>query len=442
MMNVREIAVMALEMVLVDGAYSNIVLRRLLNQYNVEEKDRALITEIVYGTLKYKYKLDVILSGLVKSPLKKLDNRVLNILRMSLYQFIYLDKVPEYAIVNEAVNLAKKTSIGASKFVNGVLRGYLRNKERNYNPESGTISELAYKYSFEKWMVKLFVKQYGEERAKQILAGLNSTPSVTVRINSMRFDYDEVWDELTKLNYNIEEGAVCPEAIKILKGSNIENNPLFKEGYFTVQDESAMMATLALAVMEHNFVMDMCAAPGGKSTHIGELLRGTGRVEAFDLYDHKIKLIMDNAKRLHIENISAKVMDASVYNEEFDESYHRVLVDVPCSGIGIIRKKPEIKWTKTMKEIEGLYSMQDKILNNASRYVKKGGILVYSTCTLNRAENEERIYSFLEKNNDFTLETLNFGQRTNFIYSADGMLTILPDKDMDGFFIAKLKKKL
>jgi 16S rRNA (cytosine967-C5)-methyltransferase len=441
-MNVREIAVIALEMVLEEGAYSNIVLRRLLNQYNVEEKDRALVTEIVYGTLKYKYTLDVIISGLVKNPLSKVDKRILNILRMSIYQFIYLDKVPEYAVVNEGVNIAKKSSIGASKFVNGVLRGYLRNKDNNFNKEKGVISELAFNYSFEKWMVKLFVKQYGEERAKKILAGLNTTPSVTVRINSLHSDYDAVWEKLTDLNYNIEEGAVCPEAIKIIKGSSIENNPLFKEGYFTVQDESAMLATLALDVTENVEVMDICAAPGGKSTHIAELLGGTGKVIAFDLYDHKIKLIMDNAKRLHIENLSAQVMDASVYNDKFNEAFHRVLVDVPCSGFGIIRKKPEIKWTKTMKEVEGLYSMQDIILKNASKYVKAGGVLVYSTCTLNTAENEDRIYSFLKQNSEFSLEVVSFGQRDNFIYNKDGMLTILPDKDMDGFFIAKLIKKL
>lgn len=441
-MNSREIAVEALEMVLDGGAYSNIVLRNLLKKYKVEEKDRALITEIVYGTLKYKYTLDVILSTLVKNPLSKLDRRILNILRMSVYQFIYLDKVPEYAIVNEGVNLAKQTSIGASKLVNGVLRGFLRKKDEEFNSEKGLINELSYRYSFEKWMVKLFVKQYGEEVAEKILLGLNYTPSVTVRINSLKFDFDLVWEKLEELGYNIEEGAVSPEAIKIIKGSSVEKNPLFKEGYFTVQDESAMLATAALDIEKDMQVMDICAAPGGKSTHIGELLQGTGKVIACDLYEHKIKLILNTANRLHINNITAEVMDAAVYNEKLHESFHRILADVPCSGFGIIRKKPEIKWTKDMKEIQGLYSIQESILNNASKYLKKGGVLVYSTCTLNKKENEDRIYAFLKENKDFSIEELNFGKRDNFIYNEDGMLTILPNKDMDGFFIAKLIKKL
>lgn len=441
-MNSRKIAVEILNMVLYEGAYSNIIIRKLLNKYNVKEKDRSLITEIVYGTLKYKYKLDVILSNLINRPFKKVDKKVLNILRISIYQFIYLDKVPEYAIVNEAVNLAKEISIASSKFVNGVLRAYLRNKDKNFNKEKGIVSELAYEYSFDKWMVKLFVNQYGIERAKEILYGLNSIPSITVRINSLHWEINDVYQRLKTLNHNVEKGVVCPTSIKIIKGSNVENNPLFSEGAITVQDESAMLAVLALEVKKNQKLLDMCAAPGGKTTHMAELLQGSGSVLAWDLYKHKIDLILDNAKRLGIPNIYADVSDATVFNDKFQESFDSVLVDVPCSGLGIIRKKPEIKWTKTQKDMEALYHIQDRILENACKYVKRGGCVVYSTCTLNVMENEKRIYKFLKKNKEFEIEKLNFAEQTNFLYNDSGMLTILPSPDMDGFFIAKLRRKI
>lgn len=441
-MNSRKIAVEILNMVLYEGSYSNIVIRQLLNKYKVAEKDRGLITEIVYGTLKYKYKLDLILSNLITKSFKQVDKKVLNILRISLYQFIYLDKVPEYAIVNEAVNLAKEISIGASKFVNGVLRAYLRNKDKSFNKENDIVAELAYEYSFDKWMVKLFVNQYGIEKAKEILSGLNSTPSITVRVNGLNWDPEDIYQRLKSLGYNVEKGVVCPASIRIIKGSNVENNPLFSEGSITVQDESAMLAVMALEIKKNQKLLDMCAAPGGKSTHMAELLQGTGSVLAWDLYNHKIELILDNAKRLGINNIKAAVVDASKFNDNLQETFDGVLVDVPCSGLGIIRKKPEIKWTKTQKDMEALYHIQDRILENACRYVKKGGVVVYSTCTLNMMENEKRISKFLKNNKEFEIEKLDFGEHNNFLYNNSGMLTILPSADMDGFFIAKLRKKI
>lgn len=441
-MNSRKIAVEILNLVLHEGAYSNIVIRQLLNKYQVGEKDRGLITEIVYGTLKYKYKLDVILANLITKSFKAVDKKVLNILRISLYQFIYLDKVPEYAIVNEAVNLAKEISIGASKFVNGVLRAYIRNKNKDFNTEKGIISELAYEFSYEKWMVKLFVNQYGIEKAKEILAGLNSIPSITVRVNSLHWETEDIYKKLKDLNYNVEKGVVCPTSIRIIKGSNVENNPLFSEGCITVQDESAMLAVLALEVKKNQKLFDMCLAPGGKSTHMAELLQGTGSVLAWDLYDHKIDLILDNARRLGIKNIHAEVADATKFNDKLQATFDGVLVDVPCSGLGIIRKKPEIKWTKTQKDMEALYHIQESILENACKYVKKGGTVVYSTCTLNVMENEKRIYKFLKKNKEFEIEKLNFGIHNNFLYNDSGMLTILPSAEMDGFFIAKLRRKI
>ncbi|MDP4088491.1 MAG: 16S rRNA (cytosine(967)-C(5))-methyltransferase RsmB, partial [Bacillota bacterium] len=339
-MNSRQIAVKILRQILEEGAYSNIVLRNSLNKYELKEQDRGLITEIVYGTLKYRYTIDSILSSMVRDPLDKVDKDILNILRISIYQFRYLDKVPEYAVVNEGVNLAKKVSLGAGKFVNGVLRNYLRSKEGDFKVKPGIINELCFKYSFEKWMVKLFLDQYGREAAEKILNGLNSIPPVTIRINTLKSNYDDVFKRLVELNYTAEEGEVCPEAVKLIKGSSVENNPLFKEGLFTVQDESAMLASLALDVREGMKVLDICAAPGGKSTHMAELMNDEGSIYSVDLYEHKVKLIGDNASRLGIHNIEPHIMDAGVFNEKLVEKFDRVLVDAPCSGLGIIRKKP------------------------------------------------------------------------------------------------------
>jgi 16S rRNA (cytosine967-C5)-methyltransferase len=440
-MNSRKVTLEVLNQVLNNGAYSNIVLSNELNNSNLEDKDRALVTEIVYGTIKWRYTIDKILGCFLKNPLKNMDIAILNILRMSIYQMKYLNKIPDYAVVNEAVNLSKKVSIGASKLVNGVLRNYIRNKESNLDLKfKNKVEELSYLYSFEPWMIELFVRQYGEEATEAILQGLNSTPELTVRVNSLKADYDKVWDELIKAGYNLEEGFASPEAVKIIKGRNIENNPLFKEGYITVQDESAMMVAPLMELEETMTVLDLCSAPGGKTTHISELMNNKGKVLAFDIHENKLGLIKDNARRLGITNISCGVMDAAIYNDNLKASVNRVLIDVPCSGFGIISKKPEIKWTKSLKDLGQITTIQKKIIVNASKYVKKDGILIYSTCTLNRKENEDVVLWFLKNNNNYKIEEINVGNSNNFFYSKEGMLTILPNGKMDGFFITKLRR--
>lgn len=440
-MNSRNVTLEILNQVLNKGAYSNIVLSNELNNSNLQDKDRALVTEIVYGTIKWKYTIDKILGGFLKNPLKSMDVSILNILRMSIYQMKYLNKIPDYAVVNEAVNLSKKISVGASKLVNGVLRNYIRNKEGNLGLKfKNKIEEMSYIYSFEPWMTELFVRQYGDEVAEAILQGLNSIPELTVRVNSLKTNYDKAWDELIKAGYNVEEGAASPEAIKIIKGRSIENNPLFKEGYITVQDESAMMVASLMELEEDMTVLDLCSAPGGKTTHISELMNNKGKIFAFDIYENKLGLIKDNARRLGITNISCDVMDAAVYNNNLKDSANRVLIDVPCSGFGIISKKPEIKWTKSLRDLEQITSIQKKIIANASKYVKKDGILTYSTCTLNRKENEDVVLWFLQNNKSYKIEEINAGNTSNFFYNKEGMLTILPNGKMDGFFITKMRR--
>lgn len=439
-MNSREAAVEVVGKILNDKAYSNIVLSNKLNESSFSIKDRALITEIVYGTVKYKYSIDETLKHFSKKRLSELQPQILNILRTAVYQLSYLDKVPDFAAINEAVNMAKKESIGASKFVNGVLRNYLRQKDKMDIDCKDIFKKLSIDYSFPEWMVKLFIKQYGEDESKIILEGLNQIPGVTVRVNTYLSDYESVWEELSEAGYALNEGTVCPEAINISKGGNIEDNSLFSRGLLTVQDESAMLPAVALEVQNDLMVLDLCSAPGGKTTHISELMGNSGHINAYDIYENKLSLIKENAARLKLSNIITEVKDASIYDTALKETADRVLADVPCSGLGIIRKKPEIKWNKTSSSLNSLINVQREIISNGARYLKKGGIMVYSTCTLNKKENEENIKWFLEKFPEFSVDRLYFGEVDNFIYHKEGFLTIIPNKFMDGFFIAKLRK--
>ncbi|WP_373898500.1 16S rRNA (cytosine(967)-C(5))-methyltransferase RsmB [Haloimpatiens sp. FM7315] len=440
-MNSREIVVKILNEVLINKAYSNIALDSNLKKYDLNSKDIGLITEVVYGTVRYKYTIDFILNKFIKKGTKSVDPTVLNILRSAIYQIRYLQRIPDFAVVNEAVNLSKKyVSPKVSKFVNGVLRNYLRNKD--FEDSSASLEDkLAFRYSFPKWMVKMFLKQYGKETSEKIFNGLNEIPDVTVRVNNIKITYDEVISDLENLGYTFKEGVICPEALRILKGKSIEKNPLFKDGLVTVQDESAMLVATIMDLKKHMKVLDLCSAPGGKTTHIAEIMENTGEVLAFDIHEHKLKLIQDNASRLGLINIKCDLLDATKYKEELNEIADRVLIDVPCSGLGIIRKKPEIKWNKNINELKELIQIQRNIMLTASRYVKPGGMLIYSTCTLNKEENEKNIDWFIKNNSNFKMEKIYFGKVDNIIYNDNETLTVIPNEGMDGFFMAKIKKQ-
>ncbi|GAB6170003.1 16S rRNA (cytosine(967)-C(5))-methyltransferase RsmB [Clostridium carnis] len=437
-MNSRKLARQIIQRVLEEGAYSNLVLSNELNSNDISDKDKGLITEIVYGTLRRKKTLDVIIGNFVKD-IKLMDETILNILRVAIYQIHFLDKVPEYAACNEAVEEAKEVSEEASKLVNGILRNYIKDEKELIVP-GNRIDELAYKFSLQPWMIRLFIKQYGEERTLKLMAGLNETPKVTVRINGTKAEYDDVFDKLEEMGYEIEEGYACPEAISIRGGKGIESNELFNDGLITVQDESAMLVAPLLDIKEGDKVLDLCAAPGGKTTHIAELLENTGEVLAFDLHENKLSLIEQNLKRLGLTNVKCDVLDATKLNSKYVSYADKVLIDVPCSGLGIIRKKPEIKWNKTRQQLKDLVPIQREIMDNAWQYLKPMGTLVYSTCTLNKEENEENINWFLSKYKDAKIEKIYVGNNSNFIYNKDGSLTILPNDSMDGFFVAKIVK--
>ena len=438
-MNCRELAVKILDRVLNEGAYSNIILSKELNEAELSDKDKALLTEIVYGVLRRRKTLDIIISNFVKD-IKLMNKDTLNILRVAIYQMNFLDKIPSYAACNEAVEEAKLISEGDSKLVNGILRNFTKNPDDIEVP-GNKIDEYAYKFSFEPWMIRLLIKQYGEPISKKIMSGLNAIPQVSVRVNEIKADYDEAFEELEALEYEIEEGSICPEAISIKGGKSIENNPLFKDGKITVQDESAMIIAPLLELEEGMTVIDLCSAPGGKTTHIAEILQNTGKVLAFDLHESKLGLIRENCERLGLTNVEVNTNDATKLNSKLIECSDRILLDVPCSGIGIIRKKPEIKWNKTRNDLRDVIPVQRDIMENAWKYLRTGGIMIYSTCTLNKEENEENIEWFLSSHKDCNIKKIFVGKQDNLVYNRNGSLTIMPNEYMDGFFVAKLEKR-
>ena len=438
-MNCRELSVKILNRIINEGAYSNLVLNTELNESDLSDADKALTTEIVYGVLRRKKTLDIIISNFVKD-IKLMDKTVINILRSAIYQMNFLDKVPSYAACNEAVEIAKTVSENDSKLVNGILRNFTKNPD-DIEVKGNKIDEYSYKFSFEPWMIRLLFKQYGEEMGKKIMAGLNNIPKMSVRVNSLNADYDDIYENLEEMGYDVEEGCVCPEAIVIKGGKSIENNPLFNEGKITVQDESAMLVAPLLELEDNMKVLDLCSAPGGKTTHISEILNNTGEVYALDLHETKLNLIKENCDRLGITNVKLSSNDATKLNAEFISSFDRILIDVPCSGIGIIRKKPEIKWNKKRNDLKEMADVQKQIMENAWQYLKSGGIMIYSTCTLNKEENEDNIDYFTNKHKDCEVKRVFVGKQDNLVYNRNGSLTILPNEYMDGFFVAKLQKK-
>lgn len=433
----RRIALLTLMKILNEGAYSNIALDNALSSVNLKDEDRALATELVYGTLKRLVTLDEIIGRNSTTPLKKIDQSILVILRMSAYQLKYLDRIPDYAVVSDAVELARELNPRVTGFVNAVLRGITR--DDTVPRFRSKLERMAYEHSFPLWMVMHFSRNY-KARTEEILIGLNERPAVTYRVNTLRITREEALNELISDGFSAEPTNVSPFGIIISGGGSVASNWLFSEGLITVQDESSMLAAPLLEPAAGGTYIDLCSAPGGKATHIAEISKDMAKVLAFDIYEAKIGTIIENAERLKLRSIEASLHDAGdPIPELFDIG--SVLLDAPCSGLGIIRKKPDIKHTKTEEELAQLPTLQRMLMEVAKLYVKTGGALVYSTCTLNPSENEDNVRWFLENNPLFTPERIQLGDYPNLIYSEEGFVTVLPTKTMDGFFLSKLVKR-
>lgn len=407
-----------------EKAYSNLTLNRFIGERNID--NAAFVREMVYGVSENKIFLDYCLDKLIPSGIKKVKVKEIVILRMGLYQIMFMDSVPIYAAVNESVNLAKNICRGREGFINGVLRGYLRNKEQIKLPSKteNFIDYLSVKYSFPKWIINMWRRQFGEEILEELLAASNDRPPLSIRINTMKTDRKSVKKLLTEKGFEVAEGRFSDRTLQVV-GSGVLETEEYREGLFSVQDEASTLTADMLCPEEGDTVIDVCAAPGGKTAAIAERMNNKGNVIACDIYDHKLNIIKNQAERLDIEIISTRLLDGMQGAGELDGKADRVIVDAPCSGLGVIRRKPEIKY-KEAADLHQLVHTQKEILKRSAQYVKTGGIMIYSTCTVNKEENENQTENFLREHGEFNL----IEQRQ-----------FLPTEGIDGFFVCKMIKK-
>lgn len=440
-MKARELALKVLLDIEENNNYSNIAINKHFKNVNLNNQDRGLATELIYGVVENKYYLDYIIDKLSKIKCKKMNIYVKILLRMGIYQILLLNSISDYAAVNETVSLVKKYDKRSSGFVNAILRNVIRQKDTigEVDLKDDKIMYLATRYSYKPWMIKNWINNFSEEFTEDLLEANSEKPSVYLRTNTLKISRDSLIEKLKSEGINCSIVPTIDEAIRVENLKNIENNQLFKDGLFTIQDISSMIVGRVMNPKENSLVLDVCSAPGGKTTHLATLMNNTGKVVSRDIFDHKLKLIQSTVDRLGLTNVEVQSFDASVLDEESIDKFDYVLADVPCSGLGIIRRKPEIKY-KEKAELKDLPKIQKDILKNASKYVKVGGTLIYSTCTIQDNENIEVIKDFLDNNNNFKLVPIN-EVKVDLDNQDNGYLKIYPNiHDIDGFFIAKLER--
>ena len=440
-MKARELALKVLLDIEENNNYSNIAINKHFKNVNLNNQDRGLATELIYGVVENKYYLDYIIDKLSKIKCKKMNIYVKILLRMGIYQILLLNSISDYAAVNETVSLVKKYDKRSSGFVNAILRNVIRQKDTigEVDLKDDKIMYLATRYSYKPWMIKNWINNFSEEFTEDLLEANSEKPSVYLRTNTLKISRDSLIEKLKSEGINCSIVPTIDEAIRVENLKNIENNQLFKDGLFTIQDISSMMVGKVMNPKENSLVLDVCSAPGGKTTHLATLMNNTGKVVSRDIFDHKLKLIQSTVDRLGLTNVEVQSFDASVLDKESIDKFDYVLADVPCSGLGIIRRKPEIKY-KEKAELKDLPKIQKDILKNASKYVKVGGTLIYSTCTIQDNENIEVIKDFLDNNNNFKLVPIN-EVKVDLDNQDNGYLKIYPNiHDIDGLFIAKLER--
>ncbi len=429
--NIREIALLSIIEIMEKGKMSHLVLAQVLKKYQyLEKQDRAFLSRLVEGTIERIITLDYILNQFSSVPTEKMKPVIRNILRLSLYQILYMDGVPESAACNEAVKLAEKKGFKNLKgFVNGILRTIERRKDSIQYPDEkkeGTWY-LSVFYSTPEWIIKQWIEQYGIEKARKMLeVSYKEERGISVRCNIEKRTKEEIRQMLEKEGVVVEECSYPDYALRISGYDYLEGLEAFREGFISVQDINSMMAAEKCGVKKGDFVLDVCAAPGGKSIHIAEKLNSTGHVEARDLSKNKVNFIQENIERSGLKNIEAVVQDALILTKKDENRADIVIADLPCSGLGVIGKKNDLKYKMTEETQKELKQLQQKILSVVWRYVKKGGILFYSTCTVNKKENEENTEWFL-KEYPFELE-----ESRTFLQGID---------DGDGFYFARFRKK-
>ena len=430
-MNVKQVAINLISQV-DKGAYSNIALNETFKTLDINSKEKAFITEIFYGVIRNKKFLDYIIEKNTKEIKKEW---IRNLLRISIYQITFMNS-DDKGVVWEATELAKKYSIAISKFINGTLRNYLRNKDSELK-RLGDEKNYELLYSIPKWFCDILEKQYGNDNLKQVITSLKKVPYLSVRVNKLKYTEKEFEEFLKEKDIQIIKKV---DTVYYVNSGLIINSEEFKTGKIIAQDASSYLAAKNLEVIPNELVLDICAAPGGKTAVLAENMENRGEIIAIDIHQHKIKLIDTNMKKLGIDIVKATVMDARNVNKQ-GRKFDKILVDVPCSGYGVIRKKPEILYSKNRENIEELAKLQLEILNSAADILKDGGELIYSTCTITDEENTNNIEKFLKEREEFKVEKLYIPKNVLGDYDSLGGFCInYKEEIMDNFYIIKLKK--
>lgn len=415
--------------------YSNIALDGYLKNSGLAPENKRFAAALAYGTLERLYTLDRIIAEYSNKPVDKLSIQVRCALQLGFYQLLYMDSVPQSAAVNESVKLVKRymKDTAAAGYVNGVLRSFIRSGMKL--PEAADkLDGLAMRYSCPPWLVHKWFEEYTENQAMSLLESSVGRPTITVRVNTLKCSAQELAKLLSADGFETAENKTLPNCLDIVRGEDIENSNAYREGLFHVQDISSQICCQALELSENDTLIDVCSAPGGKAFTCAELMNGKGSIIACDLHEKRVALIKRGAQRLGLNNITASVNDARKLNSDLPKA-DKVLCDVVCSGLGVIRRKPEIKY-KSPDELKRLPDIQYEILKTSSQYVKDGGVLVYSTCTVSKAENERVVERFLQENKDF--EPVSVCEELDL---NEPFVTMTPDMfGGDGFFIAKLKR--
>ena len=459
----RELALKILYKIDKEKAYSNIALNEMINQNKKEltNKDIGLISEIIYGTTTWRLTLDEIIKKYSKIKLKKISTWILNILRMGIYQIVFLDKIPKSAAVNESVNLAKRYGHkSSSNFVNAILRKITKKDYEDFYQIKDDIQRISITNSMPIWIIEELAKQLGDiKKVEEIAINSNLRPHLSIRINNLKIKNNEqnLKDKITKKDFikrleekdiKIKQGLL-KDFLIVENAKNIENMEEFREGLFTIQDETAGLIPIILEPKKTDVILDACSSPGGKTTYLAEMMENQGKIEAWDIHEHRTKLVENNAKRLGITNIETGVNDATIYNENYKEKFDKILLDVPCLGLGVLKRKPDIKWQKSKEDIEEITKTQKQILENCSQYLKKGGELVYSTCSILKEENENIIDEFIKEHENFITEKINIKENEKIqnkeffekYKNNSKYLQVYQNDKTDGFFICKLKNK-
>ncbi len=445
--NPRQIAFLALRDISRKGSFTDIALDRVLQTTKLPDVDRRLVTELVYGTVRRERTLDALIDQLGKKKAHQQPPDFRTILHLGLYQLRYHQRIPASAAVNTTVELAKENGFpGLAGVANGLLRHYERLKLNLPSNEPlqlpiETVERLGILYSFPNWIIQLWIQQLGIEETEALCQWFNQSPTIDLRINPLQISIEDVEIAMQSAGIQVQRIPQLPQALRLTGGSGtIQQLPGFKAGWWTIQDSSAQSVSYLLDPQPDDVIIDACAAPGGKTTHIAEIMGDRGKIFACDKTASRLKKLKENAERLQLKSIEIYTGDSRNI-AQFTNSADKVLLDAPCSGLGTLHRRPDIRWRTTPTTVQELSGLQKELLNQSATWVKPGGILVYATCTLHPQENENVIESFLLNHPNWQIEAPPSKSSLNGFCTSQGWLKVLPHRhQMDGFFMVRLKK--